>query len=128
ATLGHEIAGVQNQIDTLRAAPHGPGAQPIRVADIFRLSRAMPDTADVPDVLLQLSQIAQDTGISFTSIAPSDLQPSGTYQLLPISLVFHGRFYDLADFLYRLRNLVGVHGGTLSATGRLFSVDSIVFD
>ena len=32
------------------------------------------------------------------------------------------------NFLYRLRNLVGVHQGVLDATGRLFSVDSISFD
>jgi hypothetical protein len=52
----------------------------------------------------------------------------GSYRQIPINLVFEGRFYDLADFLYRLRNLVAVHGGALHATGRLFTVDSIAFD
>jgi hypothetical protein len=42
--------------------------------------------------------------------------------------VFEGRFYDLSDFLYRLRNLVGVHDGVLNATGRLFTVGAISFD
>ena len=53
---------------------------------------------------------------------------SARYQQIGIDLAFEGRFYDLSDFLYRLRNLVAVHGGALNATGRLFSVDSIAFD
>ena len=46
---------------------------------------------------------------------------------MPISVTFDGTFYDLADLLYRLRSLVEVHAGTLDATGRLFSVDSLSF-
>jgi hypothetical protein len=42
-------------------------------------------------------------------------------------VVFDGNFYDLSDFLYRLRNLVDVRNGTLDATGRLFTVDSLSF-
>src|SRR5207244_7514062 len=90
--------------------------------------RAMPDQPDVPELLLELSQIARQTGISFKSITPGQVQSMGSYQKLPIQLAFVGHFYDLADFLYRLRNLVGVHGGVLTATGRLFTVDSIAFN
>ena len=48
--------------------------------------------------------------------------------MLPISVTFQGNFYNLADFLYRLRSLVSVHAGTLDATGRLFSVDTLTFN
>src|SRR5881227_617079 len=48
--------------------------------------------------------------------------------VLPISVTFQGNFYNLADFLYRLRSLVSVHGGRLDATGRLFSVDTLTFN
>ena len=47
---------------------------------------------------------------------------------MPISVTFNGNFYNLADFLYRLRSLVTVHGGRLDATGRLFSVDTLAFN
>src|SRR4029079_15228664 len=50
------------------------------------------------------------------------------FQQIGIDLVFEGHFYDLSDFLYRLRNLVGVHRGVLDSTGRLFAVNSIAFD
>jgi hypothetical protein len=52
----------------------------------------------------------------------------GSYTVLPISVTFQGNFYNLADFLYRLRSLVSVHAGTLDATGRLFSVDTLTFN
>jgi hypothetical protein len=127
STLKDQIAETQGEI----AVAHGvrtPSQPAIRIADLFRLSRAMPNTADVPGVLLQLSHVAEETGVSFQSITPHDPTSLGAYQRLTIDLVFQGRFYDLSDFLYRLRNLVDVHNGVLNATGRLYSVDSITFN
>jgi hypothetical protein len=128
-----QASKLAQQIDDTRlqiaAAQHGGGTQvqPIRVADLFKLSRAMPDRADMPSVLLQLSEVAAETGVNFQSITPHDPVQDGPYQQVDIDLVFQGHFYDLSDFLYRLRNLVGVHGGVLDATGRLFSVQAISF-
>jgi Pilus assembly protein, PilO len=128
-----EASKLGAQIDETRlqiaGAQHGGGTQvqPIRIADLFELSRAMPDRADMPSVLLQLSEVAAETGVNFQSITPHDPVQVGAYQQVDIDLVFEGHFYDLSDFLYRLRNLVGVHGGVLDATGRLFSVQAISF-
>lgn len=129
--LQAQIGEVQAQIDVRQAALDHPQAaekSAIRVADLFELSRAMPDRADVPGVLLQLSRVAEDTGVAFDSITPHDPVSQGAFQQIDFDLVFEGRFYDLSDFLYRLRNLVGVHGGVLNATGRLFTIGSISFD
>jgi len=130
ADLHREIESVRAEIDDLQAARSAsPSPSPsIRIADLFNLSRAMPSTTDIPGVLLQLSRLAKDTGITFESITPHAPTPLGAYQQIGIDLVFEGRFYDLSDFLYRLRNLVAVHEGSLSAAGRLFTVDSISFD
>ena len=130
ARLHQKIADVQAQIDEAHTSLSRPPATApaIRVADLFRLSRAMPNQADMPGVLLQLSRVAGETAVSFESISPHDPVAVGPYEQLSIDLAFEGRFYDLSDFLYRLRNLVGVHGGVLNATGRLFSVDSISFN
>jgi type IV pilus assembly protein PilO len=102
-------------------------APKIRVADVYRLAKAMPSSADMPDVVLELSQLARDTGIRFDSISPQPAIPIGSFTVLPISVTFNGTFYDLADLLYRLRSLVSVHAGQLDATGRLFSVDTLSF-
>jgi len=129
AKLKTETEGVRTEIALTQAAIRSPSRTPsIRVADLFNLSRAMPNRVDIPGVLLQLSHVAEETGVSFQSITPHDPVSLGTYQQIGIDLAFEGRFYDLSDFLYRLRNLVAVHGGALNATGRLFSVDSIAFE
>lgn len=125
-TLGTEIESVRAQIverHSALAAANRPVEQ-IRTADLFRLRKAMPDEMDMPGILLELSRIAQDTGIDFQSITPGAATVLTGYQVVPVDLVFQGNFYDLADFVYRLRNLVVVKGGQLGATGRLFSVDS----
>ena len=129
ARLRKQIEATQVQIQAAEASrSQAPAPASIRVADLFELSRAMPDRSDVPGVLLQLSRVADETGVVFDSITPHDPVPLGAYEQVDFDLVFEGRFYDLSDFLYRLRNLVGVHDGVLSATGRLFSVGSITFD
>ena len=117
-----KIDAYHQQVAAAKAAPK------IEVADVYRLAKAMPDRMDMPDLLLELSQLARDTGIRFDSISPQALTPIGSYMVLPISVTFQGNFYNLADFLYRLRSLVSVHAGRLDATGRLFSVDTLTFN
>jgi Tfp pilus assembly protein PilO len=129
ADLADQVAQVQSQTDAARRALHHPTvAQPIRAADVFRLATAMPDTGDMPGIILQLSALAHDAGITFSSIKPSPEPVAGSgYSAQRIDLAFSGNFYGLSDFLYRLRSLVGVRRGTLEARGRLFSVETLTF-
>jgi type IV pilus assembly protein PilO len=122
ADVQAKIDAYRQQVAAVRAAPE------VKVADVYRLAKAMPDVADMPDLVLELSQLARDSGIRFDSISPQTLAPLGSYQVLPISVTFNGNFYNLADFLYRLRALVSVHALELNATGRLFSVDTLTFN
>ena len=88
----------------------------------------MPDQTDMPGILLELNQVAEDSGITFDQITPATTAtPISGYLAIPITVEFTGNFYDLSDFLYRLRNLVDVRHGALDATGRLFAIDSIEF-
>ena len=122
ADIQAKIGAYNQQVAAARAAPK------IEVADVYRLAKAMPDRTDMPDLVLELSQLARDTGIRFDSISPQPITPIGSYTVLPISVTFQGNFYNLADFLYRLRSLVTVHAGRLDATGRLFAVDTMTFN
>jgi type IV pilus assembly protein PilO len=127
--LKREAADIQQKIDSYRQQVAAARAAPkIEVADVYRLAKAMPDRADMPDLVLELSQLARDTGIRFDSITPQPSVVLGSYQVLPISVTFNGNFYNLADFLYRLRSLVRVSAGQLDATGRLFEVDTMTFN
>jgi Tfp pilus assembly protein PilO len=128
AELVAEAQSIETQIQSLRIAnAQVQKAEPIRVADLFRVSKAMPSTDDMPGVLLELNRIARETGIRFESITPQEATDAGGYQRRPIDLVFDGNFYELSDFIFRLRTLVRVRGGQLEATGRLFTVNSLNF-
>ena len=129
ANLKKQAQDVQEKIDAYNQQVAAARSTPkIEVADVYRLAKAMPTKTDMPDLVLELSQLARDTGISFDSISPQPVAAVGSYSVMPISVTFEGNFYNLADFLYRLRSLVTVHGGRLDATGRLFSVDTLAFN
>jgi hypothetical protein len=128
--LAKQADDTQAQIDTnrqlVRQQQHP--AEQLRVADLFKLTKAMPNEEDMAGVILQLSRAAEASGVRFTSITPSDITPATGFTKRKISITFIGNFYGLSDFLFRLRNLVAVRGGELEATGRLFAVESVRFD
>jgi Tfp pilus assembly protein PilO len=128
--LQKQIEDTNTQIVTRRIqAKSASRPQPIQVADLFRLAKAMPDREDMPGIILTISQVARGAGIKFDTIEPQDLTPApvGPYRIQKIHLVFNGDFYGLSDFLYRLRSLVTVRDGRLDASGRLFTVDTVTF-
>ena len=129
ADVASQREAAETQLVQLQAAAaHAPKPEPIRVADIFRLVKAMPDREDMPGIILQLNDVAAESGISFNSIVPEGAQAAGSgYEVRRVQLSFSGNFYGLSDFLYRLRSLVGVRGGELEADGRLFTVESLGF-
>jgi hypothetical protein len=130
SALKDEVAALQVTVAGARLAAmpqKNDDAQPVEVADIFRLAKAMPSDPDMPGILLELSRIAEETGIEFQSVTPAASEVVSGFQKVPISLAFDGNFYELSDFLFRLRTLVGVRRGELRAAGRLFVVESISF-
>jgi hypothetical protein len=128
ADMQSQVTAMTKQVDAARAKSiDGRKVAPIKIADLFRLSKAMPDQTDMSGLLLQLNGLAADTGIVFDSITPQAVAAQTGYQVVPVQVIFHGNFYDLADLLYRLRTLVTVNGGRLDATGRLFAIDTVDF-
>lgn len=126
--LDGKIAAAQVELGRLRAEQARVEEVPtVPVGDLARLTKAMPDRTNMPGLLLELSRVARETGISFDSITPSEPVPVSGYQKVPVSLVFQGNFFALNDFLYRMRNLVQVREDRLRVDGRLFTVDAIDF-
>jgi type IV pilus assembly protein PilO len=126
--LSSEIAAIDTQIQESNAqAQRAAGLSKIRVADYFKLETAMPSNPKVDELDLQINALARDTGISFDSITPGSASAATNYEVLPLTLVFEGNFYDLSDFIRRLQSLVLVDNGRLNASGRLFTIDQIEF-
>ena len=144
--LGAEAARVQAQVEQKRSSPsaYARVLPAVQAADVFKLTKAMPKDIDMANVILELNQLAVDSGISFDEITPKPLVMGTTYNVQPIKLAFTGNYYDVLDFLFRARNLVGVagntssttfrarttlgvHGGKLYTTGRMYAVSQVSF-
>lgn len=126
AKLDEEIAALEAQAAVAGRTP--PTERPevrIDVADLFRLAKAMPDGSDMAGIMLELNGMAASAGITFISIQPGEPVSFTDSSALPINLTFHGNYYDLTDFLYRMRNLVTVKEGVLDASGRLYTLDAL---
>jgi hypothetical protein len=109
---------------TRAAAPVVQPKQPeIQTAYLYKLSKAMPLTTDMPNLLLELNQVVRSTGVQLSSIAPAPTDP--TTGATKITLSVSGDFYSVTDLLYRLRTLVAVRNGGLEVSGRLFSITSV---
>jgi Tfp pilus assembly protein PilO len=138
SSLKKQTAAVQAQISANRSTAFTQALPAVRSATIFSLTQAMPSSLDTPDLILQLNELAQDSGISFDQIQPG---ASGTaaatttttttttdpFAAEPIQVKFTGSFYNLLAFLQRLRNLVRVQNGNLFTAGRLFDVTNVTF-
>ena len=94
-----------------RQRTYGRAAAPcqIDVADLFRLAKAMPDGEDMAGIMLELNSVAASAGIELRldpAGRPAARSPATTRSRS--TLTFQGNYYDLTDFLFRLRNLVTV--------------------
>jgi len=134
--LKKQTAAVQEQIDRNRSAAFEQALPAVRAANLFSLAEAMPSQLDTPNIIVELSQLARASGISFDQITPEPSSATSSaatggagepYVVEPIQVAFSGSFYDLLAFLQRLRNLVRVENGRLDASGRLFDVSDISF-
>lgn len=120
------VAAEAQVIEAKRPAVTTPTTQPkqpeIRTAYLYKLSKAMPMTTDMPNLLLELSQVVRSAGVGLSQLSPSPTDPTG---VTAITLSVAGDFYTLTDLLYRLRSLVAVRDGALDVSGRLFAVKSV---
>jgi Tfp pilus assembly protein PilO len=123
------VQATRVQIEQARAPVVKPTAatqpkQPeIRTAYLYKLSKAMPTTTDMPNLLLELTQVVRSAGVQLLQISPTPTDP--TTGATAITLSVTGDFYSVTDLLYRLRSLVAVHNGALDVSGRLFSITTV---
>jgi len=124
-SLDAEIAQTQAKLASLRAQTHrGPA---IKAAQLFQLARAMPDSTDMPGLIVDLSRAATDADVSLLSVGPQAAvaQTDGASGL-PLQIHITGSWNEIANFLHALRSNVRVNGGgKLTVDGRLFTVDSV---
>ncbi len=85
---------------------------------LIELAKMVPAGEELPSLLLQIQDLATESGIDFMSISPGQSSPSPGFQVIPLQLQFTGYYFDLNDFIYRAEQLA-------AGPGRLLGVQSL---
>ena len=126
SNLNAEIAAREIQLAQAQAAANRPQQSGAPVADVFRLAKALPSSADQPGLVLELDRLARSTGVTLGSLTPQEpVVGVGGATMIPVTVVVAGSYRQITRFLAGTRRLVVVRRGKLRATGRLFTVQSV---
>ncbi len=89
-------------------------------ARLLELAKMMPTAEEIPSLLLQIQDLADQSGIDFMAVTPSDTLASevGDYRGLALDLEFSGTYFNVSDFIYRAENMV-------AGPGRLLAIKDI---
>lgn len=126
AQLDEQLTAARTELSQRRLARTRPAADvKVRPADLYRLTKALPDSVDMAGVILDVDGLSARNGLSFTSITPSAAVAGTGFVAQPVSVVVQGRFIDVSRFLGDLRSLVRVRDSLLDARGRLYAVTQV---
>jgi hypothetical protein len=124
AALDSQIGDANVQLASTQALLNSPTARQ-SAGQLAQLRRALPDDAEMSDILRELSRAAGKTGVRLDSITPATAVPAAGAQAVPITLSVSGRYFRIANFLHELRTRATVEDGTVRVKGRLFAVDNM---
>lgn len=125
-SLAAEVAAAELRLADARATANRPRQAAAPVTDVVRLAKAMPSSAEQSSLVLELAALARRAGVTLGSIAPEDSKIDGAgATLVPVAVSVSGSYGQIARFMKVTRELVGVRGGKVRATGRLFSVQGV---
>lgn len=77
-------------------------------AELIELNKMVPSQDELPSLLLQIQDLATESGIEVMSISPSKGAGGNGFQAITLGLQFSGTYFDVNDFIYRLEQLVAV--------------------
>lgn len=126
-TLVDDVAAAELRLFEAQVAASRPN-QVIgtSVSDVLRLAKAMPASSEQSSLLLEIELVGRATGVKIGSIAPGEpLSTAGSPTSIPVVVIAEGSYRQVARFLKRVRELVIVRGGAISARGRLFTVQGV---
>src|SRR3990172_4457565 len=85
------------------------------------LLRQLPNTTEVPDLLVDITQAGLGRGLEFNLFRPEKEQPRDFYAEMPISVEVRGTYHELAQFISdvaALPRIVTFGDITISSSGK----------
>jgi Tfp pilus assembly protein PilO len=87
-------------------------------ARLIELSKMVPPASEIGSLLVQIQDLASQSGVEFMSITPGAALDAVGFRMVPLAVQFTGTFFDLSDFIYRTEQMV-------AGPGRLLAVKQI---
>lgn len=81
---------------------------------LIELAKMVPADQEIPSLLVQIQDLAVQSGIEFMSITPGAPLEQVDYRVIPMSVEFTGTYFDLSDFIYRAEQMVAAPGRLLT--------------
>jgi Tfp pilus assembly protein PilO len=144
ASLEQPLQQAQAERDTAVAAAQEVTEAKLRYerdyAELVKLSKAIPQSVAVSDLMRELNRAARGMGIEFSNITMAPKDPAAEpvdaasapavegLDEIPVELTFDGRFFALSDLFHSIKRFVQIADGRLQVHGRLIRVDKFSFD
>jgi type IV pilus assembly protein PilO len=100
-----QLSNLQQQVAQLEAVKRNA---PETQRQLLELSQRIPAQPEIPSLVVQVEQIAHESGVTQLSIEPHDVQSppgGGDFSVVPVTMSFEGTYEQMQDFLFRTRNL-----------------------
>jgi Tfp pilus assembly protein PilO len=110
-------------------------------SELVRLSKAIPQSVAVSDLMRELNTAARGMNIEFSNITMAAATERDATQAgeplvvgtegldeIPVQLTFNGRFFALSDLFRSVQRFVRLADGRLQVNGRLIRIDDFSFD
>lgn len=72
---------------------------------LLNIKRAMPEGPELPSLMIEMQQLAEDSGLDFSNINFSPVSDKGSFGEMSINMTLEGSFYTVLDWLQRLKGL-----------------------
>jgi type IV pilus assembly protein PilO len=72
---------------------------------LIETKKRLPEDPQLASLLVEIQDTANQAGIDFVSIKPGDMAAQTNLTSIPLQIHVQGSFFDLVDFLYRLKDL-----------------------
>jgi Tfp pilus assembly protein PilO len=126
AQLATDLTSAEAELARKRAALAQPQVDvKIRLSDVYRLTKALPDSPQISGVLLDVARYAGRNELDLKSVTPAAPTAGQGYLTYPTAIVVQGRYASVASFLSEVSGLVTVRNKTLDARGRLYSISAV---
>jgi hypothetical protein len=113
-------------------------------AELVKLSKAIPQSVAIADLMRELNKAAGGMDIDFTTITMTPAEAAEAAEsesggaaaapavdgldTVPVELTFTGRFFALSDLFQVLQHFVQTDDGRLAVSGRLIRIEKFSFD